>query len=204
MEQKENNFIESILPTLRLNFIVQREVWSKCRNGRIDLIISPIGYEHVYFGVECKIPESKRGDEIGAYISQAMRYTKYEFEVSPGVFKIIPILIYPPLSYKYFLMNERTQEINGEFWHKDRHHRLDEHHSFNGFLGHWNVGEMRKANNEPETKRKKDYIIISFSNKVIWSTKPKWDDENRRHKREPWLHEENYNKLLKKINDNNI
>ena len=55
-------------------------------------------------------------------------------------------------------------------WHQDRHSEFCKHHSFNGFLGEFNVGEVRKHND-------KNYFF-SFSNNIIFSSKNGINDKN--------------------------
>ena len=73
----------------------------------------------------------------------------------------------------YFLMNEKTIDINDTSnlkisnindcnihnkWHQDRHTENCIHHSFNGFLSAFNIGEIRKKytgwKHSPETIEK--------------------------------------------------
>ena len=75
----EQEFVDVVAYTFSKHFKVNLEVWSKCKNARIDILLN---YKDTYyFGVECKQPNSKRGEEIGDYVKQAIRYTKYEFEI---------------------------------------------------------------------------------------------------------------------------
>lgn len=164
MKQEEAEFVEKLLPHLTPYFEVKREVWSKCKNGRIDLLLKLRGNDNVYFGCEAKIANRKRGEEMGEFVKQAIRYSGYEFEVEPNIFKKIPITICPPLSYKYFVLNDEEKQIDGKVWHRDRHDEFNEHHSLNGFIGCWNIGELRKGFN------KAPYWYFSFSNKPIFST----------------------------------
>ena len=192
----EKQFVDRLIPFLSKHFDVQTEVYSKCGRGRIDLLIKAKGHENIYFGCECKIPDSKRGEEMGEYFKQAIRYTGYEFEVEFGVFKKIPIFICPPLSYKYFLLNEEAKEIDKKIWHLDRHSEFHEHHTMNGFMGAFNVGELRKGFD------KEQYFFISFSNKPIWSSRIAniYDSNNQWvGKQMKGLHEKFYSELMKKL-----
>lgn len=174
----ESQFVDKLVVNLNKYFKVEREVWSDCKNGRIDLVISlPDGCR---FGVECKCNDKKRGEEIGEFVKQAIRYKDYKFN---GV--KIPIFIAPPLSYNYFLMNEFTKDIDGEKWHKDRHLETHEHHTVNGFLGSFGVGEIRRCNS---------FFFLSFSNKIIWSSQKEYKTNIAK-----GLHKENYAKLLIKL-----
>lgn len=175
----EEEFVKELIPTFSRHFKVTQEVWSKCKNGRIDLLLNLNDKYH--FGVECKLPNQKRGEQIGKYVKQAIRYNSYEFYIGKGIYKQIPIFICPPLSYQYFLMNQREVILNNidnvycngslfTKWHQDRHSEFCKHHSFNGFLGEFNVGEVRKHND-------KNYFF-SFSNNIIFSSKNGINDKN--------------------------
>lgn len=183
MEETEEQFVLKLIKTFQKYFKVEREVWSDCRNGRIDIILTT--KENYRFGVECKRYDKKRGEKMGEFLKQAIRYSNYTFSGNK-----IPIFIAPPLSYKYFIMNE-IEEIkeDGNMWHMDRHNENHEHHSFNGFLGAFNIGEIRSVKND------RPYFYFSTSNKIIWQSKKKWKENE-----EIGTHEVNYNNLIKKIN----
>lgn len=177
-EELEEVFVNKLVGNLNKYFKVEKEVWSDCRQGRIDLVITTDeGYR---FGVECKQNNDKRGEEIGEFIKQAIRYKDYKFN---GV--RIPIFIAPPLSYNYFIMNQQEQILEGKKWHKDRHIETHEHHTVNGFLGSFGVGEIRKCNS---------FFFLSFSNKIIWSSQKQYNTGIAR-----GTHEANYQKLLLKL-----
>ena len=190
MDNAEERFVDSCIAVFEKYFVCQREVWSKCGNGRIDILLSLPSGEH--FGIEAKQPNSKRGEEIARYVKQAIRYTEYEFLVEPNIYKRVPIFICPPISYKYFLLNNETKIIDGSKWHKDRHHETFEHHSFNGFLGGLGIGEVRSVSG-------KDFIL-SFSNKIIFDTRLRWNYQNGvcMGKELKGLHQVNYDNLIKK------
>jgi len=187
MKQLEKEFVLKLIPYFEKHFIVRQECWSECKTSRIDLILQ-LKETNYFFGIECKIPNKKRGEEIGRYVKQAANYSNLKFDVLKNAlnYKKIPIFICPALSYDYFILNENqkiipdsTVKLNqwiGEnnIWHQDRHNRFCEHHTFNGFLGSFNIGEVRKISN-------KDFIL-SLSNKIIFSSNK-------------GIHIENYNKL---------
>lgn len=189
MKQLEKEFVEKLKPIFKKHFIVRDECYSDCKKNRIDLILQLKNTDY-FFGIECKIPNKKRGEEIGRFVEQAIRYTNYKFDVlkNKTIYKKIPIFICPALSYDYFILNEKETLIKdssvklnqwiGEnnLWHQDRHNRYCEHHTFNGFLGNWNIGEVRKIST-------KDYIF-SLSNKIIFSSIK-------------GIHNENYNFIIK-------
>jgi hypothetical protein len=89
-------------------------------------------------------------------------------------------------------MNEETRVIDGECWHKDRHSEYDKHHSFNGLLGGFGIGEVRSVSDT-------DYIF-STNNKIIYDSRVKWiyQDNIRIGKTIKGVHKNNYEYLLKK------
>lgn len=191
MDNKEQQFVDKCVSHFSKHFTCQRERWSKCGNGRIDLILSTDNGE--YFGVEAKIPDRKRGEGLGEFVKQAIRYTNYEFEIRDKVFKQIPIFICPAISYKYFILNEHEITIEGKKWHRDRHEETNDHHSVNGFLGAFNVGEIRNMGCN-------DFALI-FSNKIIYDTRLKsiYEGNVYKGKVKAGIHSENYTKLINKI-----
>ena len=54
-EQTEQQYVDKVTTQLKKYFTVIHEVWSDCKNGRIDLIITTL--EGQSFGIECKRPE---------------------------------------------------------------------------------------------------------------------------------------------------
>lgn len=182
--ETEQDFVNKLIPTFSKHFKVKTEVWSKCKNGRIDLLLTL--NDIIHFGIECKAPNEKRGEKIGEYIKQAVRYSNYEFNISNGIYKKIPVLICPPLSYNYLLMKNETIINNNCEFHSDRHKEFDNHHTVNGILGAFNIGEVRQSHSKK--------YIFSVSNKTIFSTHTKWNSNEI-----IGLHVENYVKLLKKL-----
>jgi hypothetical protein len=196
--QEEKLYVDKVEKYMKQYFDTTREVWSKCGKGRIDLLLK-LKDREVYFGIECKIDNEKRGAEMGEFIDQAMRYAKYEFEVKPNTYKRIPIAICPALSYAYFILNEKEFiDKDGKSWHRDRHSEFVDHHSINGFLGVWLIGEIR-----PQKKDGKFFYILSWSNKPVWSSENVkiWDDNIKKYigTKTRGLHEKWYELLMKKI-----
>lgn len=173
MEQTEDDFVRGIVRFFKPYFRITEQVWNSDHTGRIDLVLKCDN--EIYFGVECKRHDEKTGEEMGEYIRQAIRYSLSKFEVEPNIFKRIPILICPPLSYEYFLLNEKEMIVKNEYgrdtkWHRDRHKETDKHHSFNGFLGAFGIGELRKSKNQYE-----QWCYISHSNRPVWSSQKELD-----------------------------
>jgi len=195
-ELTEQQFVDRIVLEFEKFFIVKRECWSKCKTKRIDLVLQ-IPQTEVYFGIEAKRPDKKRGEQIAKYILQAMDYSRLEFDVKKDNlnFKKIPIFICPALSYNYFLLNEHQEKLNVKsnlfkhynddsylLWHQDRHQLHDKHHTFNGLLGGFNIGEVRRNFDKS--------FYFSLSNKIIFTTEKNWHTKEIK-----GLHIENYNKL---------
>jgi len=181
-KETEKEFVDKIENFLSRFMKIQREVETDCKKGRIDIIATD--KQGNRYGIECKRNDSKRGEKIGEFILQALRYKDCKFG---GVH--IPIFMAPPLSYKYFILNEESKHEDGKSWHRDRHLNIHEHHTINGMLGAFGIGELRKGEN---------YVYFSFSNKVIWTSKLKWNTNE-----EIGTHEENYKKLFENLNDDN-
>lgn len=91
----EKELVDKMVVQFSKYFEVQREVVSKCKKNRIDLLLTIDGKYH--FGIECKRPDKKRGEEIGEYVLQAKRYTTAEWEYRPSEFVKALIFIYPAL-----------------------------------------------------------------------------------------------------------
>lgn len=199
----EEEFKLKLVSIFKNHFNVMIEVWSKCKTRRIDIVLTHKKFKEVAFGIECKIPDRKRGEQIGKYVMQANEYSKLEWQDYNGYFKKIPILICPPLSYRYFLMNEKTIYIDDTSnlkisnmynciiynkWHQDRHNENDKHHTFNGFLSAFNIGEVRK-------KHDKYYFV--FANQILFDT---CDNVEFSSVFKNNIHFNNYNKLINRIN----
>jgi len=182
---KEKEFVEKLIPTFKIHFNVATEVWSECKTKRIDLVLTHKQNKNISFGIECKIPDKKRGDKIGQYLKQAIGYSKLKW-FNGKEYKKIPILLCPPLSYKYFILNEEEKIINNEIWIKDRHSKNCKHHSFNGFLGALNIGEVRKND--------QGYYFV-MSNKILFDNYGMYNitRENK------GVHIDNYNYITNRI-----
>jgi hypothetical protein len=198
MKKEEELFVDKVEVSMQKYFDTRREVWSETGQDRIDLLLILKEDKNVCFGLECKRFDKKRGEEIGEYVKQAIRYTKADFEVSNKEYRRIPIAICPALSYNYLLLNEIEKEIDGYIWHQDRHTQFMEHHTINGFLGAFGIGELRKGKQDG-----KEFPFLSFSNKPIWSAEQKkiWDEVGKRYTgtRTQGLHPKFYPALLEKI-----
>lgn len=190
--QTEEEFKQKLIRIFSSDFNVSDEIWSKCGKKRIDLILNHKFLDNIYFGIECKLPDKKRGDEIGKYIIQAIQYSRLEWNCN-NEFKKIPIFICPALSINYFILNQEEKIINKTVYYKDRHNKDDKHHSINGFLGAFNIGEVR-------SKDSKNYYF-SFSNQIIYRSSEAIMNGDQFYKN---IHLQNYYKLINKITNGTI
>lgn len=190
--QTESEFAEKVCRHLAPHMYLTPEVWSDCGKGRIDYIAECKLTAH-RLGIEFKRDDDKTGEGIGKFIRQAIRYSQYNFNGSP-----IPIFIAPPLSGMYLALVDKRETINGKEYILDRHPLSHAHHTVNGLLGDFNVGEIRS---QPGPKDKK-YAIFSFSNRIIYSLRPVWDVVHAEYSEDiAGLHQENYTRLMRNIRD---
>lgn len=175
-------------------FDIEKEVWSVDGKSRIDLVLIDKTNIDIVFGVEIKRFESKRGEEIGKFIIQANRYAKSYFNVL-GVKRKLPILLCPALSYNYLICSEHKLVHEDKEYFADRHDKDNEHHTINGILGCFLLGEVRKfCYVEYKTKNTKDYFRFVFSNKTLWSNQPEYNSTKPK-----GVHLVNYTKHIEKI-----
>jgi len=182
--QTEQQLVDSIEKYLSQWFHIQREVWSDCGKGRIDMIVE-CKLTAIRLGIEAKLNDKKRGEKIAEHIRQSIRYSQMTFNGSQ-----IPIFIAPQISSDYLAIVEDRKLIDGIEWIRDRHGPQHEHHTANGFLGDFNVGELRSI------KGKIPYWCFTFSNNPIYSMKKRWNSNDI-----IGLHRENYTNLLRKIQE---
>lgn len=199
----EKDFSNKVMNRLQKYFFIQEEIWSKCGNYRIDYVLNDRKNDDVFFGVEFKDNDHKRWENIGEHILQSLRYSLSLFEVQTGVFKKIPILICPPISYNYLMcpVEESQVELQSKLHNRtvphyhDRHERHSDHHTVNGLLGVFNLGEIRTT-----FQQEKQRIRFCFSNKIVWSDMAKYiDGVGYSFDTIKGLDNKNYNFLMKKI-----
>lgn len=179
---------QKIVRVLSGYFFMKPEVWSKCGKNRIDFIMT-CKKSLASFGLEVKKIDKKRGNDIGELILQAQRYVKSEFKIN-GVYKRVPIFIAPPISYDILMCPDELLIHDGHEFFKDRHHHDHKHHTVNGMLGALEIGEVRTIKNDKFER----YFNLTFSNQIIWTSKKQWGSNEIR-----GLHQDNYDKLLKKL-----
>lgn len=183
----ESELVNKFVSHFQNWFIVEREVWDDSRKGRIDLILT-CKQTKVRFGIECKKPDLKRGSGAGKIVMQAVWYSLMKFKGAR-----IPIFIVPELSKTHFVAPiERINLGGGHHIYMDRHH-LDthNHHTFNGFIGEFNIGEVRKI----ESYSIFHYVFMFLNQEIYSTTKRHFDSDGI-----IGLHQVNYDKLLVKIN----
>lgn len=164
----EKEFSNKIVNRLLKHFTVSAEVWSECGKYRIDFIIThrKTGSN---FGLEFKRFDRKRGEEIGEFILQAQRYSMIKFKTPQGYGKV-PVLICPPLSYNYLICRDGEPVISKDLlgndveYYRDRHQKQHDHHTVNGILGAFGIGEVRS-----ETRNSGQYLKFIMSNRLLWS-----------------------------------
>ena len=193
----EKEFSRWVISTLNPYFIGTPEQYSKCGSRRLDFIIQDKNNTDIAFGIEFKKSDHKKGENLGNHILQSMRYSLLDFPVN-NIFRRIPILLCPPISYNYLMcpvyeskieLKSSYHSLMAEYYH-DRHEKNHRHHTVNGMIGAMNIGEIRTI-----VYRGKQHIYFSFSNKVIWTSETEWDTGNTK-----GLHEKNYTLLINKIN----
>ena len=116
-------------------FIVESEVKSDCRTGRIDIIMthkSDIAMRYP-IGIEIKKFDKKTGADVGKWLHQAQRYT----EMTWGKYGRIVAIVAPQISGYVFDEAQLT----------DQNHKKDgrptPHHNVSTFLGQFGVGELQ-------------------------------------------------------------
>jgi len=137
------------------------------------------------FSNEFDIHKEFTDDSRKNRIDFILQHKKYDLLIGV-VGKRIPVFLFPPISKEIFVTPLKTVELNDQISiYVDRHHNDSAyHHTFNGFLGAFNVGEIIP---------KKDGSIFMFSNDIIYNSykDPKYAGYFNQHK---------YHNLLKKIN----
>lgn len=180
----EQQLVDKVVAHFSPWFQISREVYDDKKIGRIDLIFQD-HHTGTIFGVECKSPGNKKGTNIGDIILQAVQYSRLQFWG-----KKIPIFLVPSITHNQLGCIYQTKVIDGETWFKDKHNLSHRHHTVNGLLGSWNIGEVRKIHEPGQV-----FYDFTFSNQVIYSTKKLYKSDDIH-----GLHKENYTELLRKIN----
>ncbi len=186
----EKELQQKLSERLKEYFYVQREVSTNCKTGRIDLVLTCKTTKAI-MGVEIKRVDRKRGKDIGMLIKQASRYAQASF--TEGKTKM-PVFIFPAISYDYIICPEEKKIIQGSEYFKDRHDKASVHHTFQGILGVFDIGELRVF-----PHKDKNYIRFVFNNKLIWTNQPQYQS-----KEIIGLHDDNYKDLINRLHGNDI
>ena len=118
-------------------FTVYKEVTSKCRKGRIDLILfhKTDLLKRYPFGVEIKRVSIKRGGELGQWLNQARDYTSMSF-----MDQLIHVFVYPQVSFNY--LKEGTDISQHDIFADGI---MGLHYNVNSFLYRsFKIGEIQK------------------------------------------------------------
>lgn len=175
----EYDYVNKVCKYLQKFFYIKREVWSKCRKHRIDLVIWNKQKQDLVFGIEVKNQvRQMRGITIGEWLIQSIQYSKCHFPFNGHVNRI-PILIVPPITYTYF------QEVPDNTDVIRFHEKSHEHNNVNSMIGAFKVGEIRSF----KDKNGFAYKFI-FRNHTCWQVRQYkekiFEDFNRRYY-EQWL-----------------
>lgn len=183
----EKEYRKKIDKHLEGYFEVEREVYSQNKK-RIDYILK-CKASSVLFGVEVKSTQHMTGVDIGKYIIQA---SGYYYELWKTKFSDKPvrlqIFITPAISNFIKQIKPETKKVitstsgNVIEYYESFHSSDHEHSNVNSMLAAFNIGEIRKINNE---------FKFIYANKVIWSS---YKTPNCR------LHKNNFDFYNKKLN----
>jgi hypothetical protein len=182
----EDQFVEKIKKFLSTWFFIKEQVWSTDKKSRIDIVIINKIDKRIKFGLEVKRFDHKKGHGFGEHLLQGFRYILSEFIID-GEKCVLPVVLVPPFSYEYFGMKDHVIIHQGKEYFCDRHGKDNEHHSINGWLGAFGIGEFRKI--IVKYDKEYTYFIISFSNWTVWTNRK--DTESIKY--------EHYEKILNRI-----
>jgi hypothetical protein len=192
-ELTEAEIVTKLVRHLSPYFNISKEVKDVTGKSRIDLVLQDKNNTEVYFGVEVKRVNRKRGASIGEHIKQGIRYSETEFIIGCKKRKL-PILLAPPISYIYLICPNDKQTIDGKEYFSDRHQDGHTHHTVNGMLGVFLIGEIRKLGSATG---------FMFSNKLLWNSRKIWERGKQTEKIEG-TNIKNYNNLIQQMDDNSI
>ena len=157
------------------------KIYCDCRKCRFDMVLT-CKKTQAKFIIEMKKNERKRGNPLAEHIDQAMRYRLHKIDG-----KCYPVLVAPGYSYKSIRAVKSLHPDDKRYSidiHTDEHH----HHTFNGFLGHFGVGEIRRRRFKPT-----DYYMFIFNNYELYSC-------NSNKYGSTGLHEKNYINIFNRLN----
>lgn len=162
-------------------FIISREKTCDCGDCRFDMVLQ-CRSSNAKFIIEMKKKGRKRGAEMAEHVDQAMRYRLHKIE---GIF--YPVLVAPGYSFEKIRLAYDLHPVDKKY-SIDLHSDDDKHHTFNGFLGHFGIGEIRKRNFSPHP-----YYHFIFNNLELYSC-------NRNKHGATGLNHVNYQYILNRLN----
>lgn len=180
----EEELVDQFVNHFKKWFEIEREVKDDQKIGRIDLLIQD-KVSKMIFGVECKNPDLRKGTDVGDVIQQAIQYSRLKFDG-----KRIPVFLVPSISHNQIACPKERKWFEGQEWMLDKHPQDHRHHTVNGLLGKFNVGEVRRIGLNGGA-----FYDFTFSNQVIYSTKKIYGTNDIE-----GLNHQNYTNLIRKIN----
>lgn len=180
----EDELVDSFVKHFSKWFDIEREVRDDNKIGRIDILMQ-CKVSEVIFGVECKNPDLRKGTDVAEVIMQAVQYSRLSFHG-----KRIPVFLVPSISHNQLACAKERKVIEGKEWILDKHDQNHRHHTVNGLLGKFNIGEIRRIGLNGGA-----FYDFTFSNQVIYTTKKVWNTDDIE-----GLQKENYTTLIRKIN----
>ena len=130
--------------------------------------------------------------ELARHFMQAIEYSKLKFKDYYGNYKRMPIILLPKWSNLYWVLPESSVTLEGITYYSDRHPVGIVNHTANGFLGHFNLGEIKSISHHSG-----NFFSIIFNNTEIWRSKKKyengWIDEHE------GINKQKYDALMKRI-----
>lgn len=160
MQNKEKNLQYKIGSFLQKHFHVYYEVWSECRNKRID-ILAIHRQTKQDFVIEVKVNEKKRGKDLANWLKQASEYNKYNWKLNNDIYTNSIVLIAPQITCDY--LNE------GDKMSKHKDNSLKQYNNVNTFLGQFGIGELMKLSRYNQSKKQHELTIcFVYSGQIIY------------------------------------
>lgn len=168
----EKELQEKLFIYLSKYFHVYSEIYDITNKFRIDLIIVHKSdlLKKYPIGIEIKINEKKRGNDLGKWLKQASNYSNLNFK---GFGKCL-IMIYPPIQLNYlregFLMNnhegnkEKTDNVIKNIPAENQNEaQFCGSNNISTFLGSFNIGEILKTTNNKD-------LYFHYKGQILYET----------------------------------
>lgn len=178
---KEKDLTTKLAVYLSDFFEVSTEICCDCKACRFDMVLT-CRKSQSKFIIEMKKNTRKRGSEMAQHIDQAMRYRLHKIDG-----KHYPVLVAPGYSFEKIRLAYDLHPVDKNY-SVDLHSDQDIHHTFNGYLAHFGVGEIRKRNFTPDP-----YYRFIFNNIELFSC-------NRNRYGSTGLNHVNYQYILNRLN----